>query len=187
MQDGIHDAASAARLAVRCIYAIAGLIWLGALAFALYRYHQIRTLTPVMAEVLKAETESYTSRTTATDSDGFTTDAEFKGYVPVVWVRYEFNGKTYTVEARYDTGSSFRWIQDRITRRWKPGSRIRVHIDPAKPDKPLPDLGLNLHTFQVSIVLVITGFFFVGLGYGMDRLGAYAWRLFDQLKQTPGR
>lgn len=103
MQDVVPDAQSMVRLAVRGIYAIAGVIWLGALAFVLYRYYQIRTLTPVEAEVLKAETESYTERTTSTDSDGFTTEAEFKGYIPVAWVRYQFNGKTYTAEARHDT------------------------------------------------------------------------------------
>lgn len=187
MQDVVREAESVVRLAVRCIYAISGVIWLAALGFVLYRFYQLRTLVPLQAEVLKAETEAYTERTTGTDSDGFTTEAEFKGYIPVAWVRYEFNGKTYTAEARHDTGSSFKWVQDRITQRWKPGSRIGVHIDPAKPDKPLPDLGLNLHTFQMGIVLVIAGFFFAGVGYGFERLGAFAFRLFDQLKHAPGR
>jgi hypothetical protein len=179
MQGVVGEAASVLRLAVRCIYAISGLICLGALAFAWYRYHQIHTLTPLDALVLKSATESYTETVDSRDSQGFSEKSKFTGYLPVVWVRYEFNGKTYSVEAWHDTGSSFRWFQERITRRWKSGSHIRVHLDPAKPDKPLPDLGLNLHTFQMSMALAIISLFFAGVGYGVGRLGTFAMRYFD--------
>jgi len=182
MQSAVGEAASVVRLAARSVYAISGLIWIGALAFAWYRYHQIHTLTPLDALVLKSATESYTESVDSRDSQGFSEKSSFTGYLPVVWVRYEFGGKTYNVEAWHDTGSSFRWFQERITRRWKPGSRIRIHIDPAEPDKPLPDLGLNLHTFQMSIALVIIGIFFAGLGYAIGRLGTFIIQHFDRLK-----
>ena len=182
MPNGTHGLASAVRTAVRCNYVIAAVIWLGALAFAGYRFYQMRTLTPLEAEVLRAEVDSYTATSSDTDSDGFTMQSQTQVYVPVVWVRYQFNNKVYTVEARHDTGG-LKWVQDRIVRRWKPGARIRIHIDPDEPGKPVPDLGLNLPTFQVCIVLVFTGCVFALFGYTLGRVAVFASRVFEQTAQ----
>jgi hypothetical protein len=181
MPNEIHGLASAVRTAVRCNYVIAALIWLGALAFAGYRFYQMRTLTPLEAEVLRAEVDSYTATSSDTDSDGFTTQLQTQVYVPVVWVRHQFNNRVYTVEARHDTAVSV--VQDRIARRWKPGARIRIHIDPEEPGKPIPDLGLNLHTFQMCIVLVFTGCVFALFGYAFGRVAVLASRVFEQTAQ----
>lgn len=169
MAKAMQGPAPAVRTAVRCTYAVAGAIWLGALAFAGYRLYQMRTLTPLEAEVLKSGVDSYTTTRSETDWEGFATQSETEVHVPVVWVRYRFHGKTYTVEARHDT-SGLKWIQERIARRWKPGERIRIHIDPGDPGKPVPDLGLNLHTFQMSFVLLFAGCVFALFGYGAGRL-----------------
>jgi len=184
--NGVHSIASTVRTAIWCIYGIAGGIWFGALAFAAFRYYQMRTLTPIEAEVLNSEVDSYAVTSRDTDSNGFTVESGATVYVPVVWVRYQYNNEVYTAEARHDTGG-IKWVQDRIARRWRPGARIRVHVDSAQPDKPVPDLGLNLHTFQVSIALVIAGFFFAFFGYALGSLAAYASRLFEQLTQAHAR
>jgi len=183
----MHDIASAVRTATWCIYGIAGFIWFVAIAFAGFRIYQMRTLVAVQAEVLNAATDSYTATARELDSDRFTYETQETVYVPVARVRYEFHGKTYTVAARHDTGSGFKSIEDRITRRWKPGTRIRVHLDPSEPDRPIPDLGLNAHTFQMSIVAAIAGGVFALFGYGFGWLGSFGFRLFEQLKQTQVR
>jgi hypothetical protein len=182
MLHATHGLASTVRTAVRCIYVVAGVIWLGALAFAGYRFYQMRTLTSLEAEVLRAEVDSYTATSRDTDSDGFTMQSPTQVYVPVVWVRYRFNNKVYSVGARHDTGG-LKWVQDRIAQGWKPGARIRIHIDPDEPGKPVPDLGLNLHTFQMSIVLVFTGWVFVLFGYAFSRMAAFASRAFEHTVQ----
>jgi hypothetical protein len=181
MLNGLHDAI---RLTAWSIYGMAGFIWLAALGFIGFRIYQVRTLTAVEAEVLRSGTDSYSETSRSTDSDGFTLESQSTNYASVAWVRYEFNGKTYTAEARHDTASGFKSLQESIARRWKPGARIRVYIDPAAPDKPVPDLGLNLPTLQMSITLLITGAFFAAAGYGVTRLGAFLTRLFEQLKNA---
>lgn len=182
--NGIHGLASAVRTAVRCIYAVTGVIWLGALVFAAYRFHQMYTLIPLDAEVLKAEVDSYAATSRATDSEGFTTQSQTQVQGPVVWVRYRFKNRDYTVEVRLDAGG-LQLVQDWIARRWKPGTRMRIHIDPDEPGKPVPDLGFHLHTFQICMVLVFIGGVFALLGYGFGRLTMSAFKVLERTLQRP--
>jgi len=79
--------------------------------------------------------------------------------------------------ARHVAESSFRSGADRLVRQWKAGARIRVHLRPDRPDRPQVGLGLNLGTFNMSLILVVTGFVFVGLGWGLKRVAAHFAKL----------
>lgn len=56
-------------------------------------------------------------------------------------------------------------------------SRIRVHIDPAKPEEPLAGLGFNLNTYSPAVGLAIFGLTVLGAGYGLGRLVAWFTKL----------
>jgi hypothetical protein len=170
---------SAIRLAVGFIHLLAWLTWLGAVVFAGYRVHQMRTLPAVEAEVLQAETESYNAKAYRRNAAGWTEETRSRMYVPTALVRYSYQGQVITATAKHDTGVSWKWLQDRVTRGWKPGSRIWIYIDPAKPGEPLAGLGNNLGTFMPAVVMIAFGFFLVGCAYGLTRAGAVAIRLFE--------
>jgi hypothetical protein len=155
------------------VYGLAILLWLGALAFAGYRIHQMRTLKVVDAEVLDAKTKSYSARHYSRDAAGWNVETRSRMYSANATVRYQYQGQEYIAEASHDVGVSSQWLQDRLTREWKPGSRIRIHIDPAKPDNPLAGLGFNLNTFLPSVAMVFFGFVILGAGYGLGRLFAF--------------
>jgi hypothetical protein len=172
----IEDFASTLRTVIAWIYGFSALLFAGALALAGYRLCQRYTLTAVQAEVLQSELDSYIDRSTGTDSDGFTEETAARIYVPIALVHYQFKGQIYTVEARSHSGSSFRSIELRTLERWKPGTRIRVYIDPAAPDKPRPDVGLNLHTLQPSLGLILAALFVAALAWVLDRFLSAAFR-----------
>jgi len=171
------------RVAVWSFYFLAGVVWLGSLVFIAYRIHQLRTLPVVDAEVIKAGTDSYVTRSYETDTDGWSQEVYHRWYAAAVVVRYEYKGKQFITEARHDVASS-KWIQDRLARKWKPGTRIRIRIDPARPQEPLAGLGVNLNTFLPAFGLVACGFILVAMGYGVARLGAFLTQLFDSLPRT---
>jgi hypothetical protein len=154
------------------VYGLAILLWLGALAFAGFRIHQMGALKVVEAEVLDAKTKSYMARAYSKDATGWNVETRSRMYSANATVRYEYQGREHIAEASHDVGVSSKWLQDRLTREWKPGSRIRIHIDPAKPDSPLAGLGFNLNTFLPAIALVLFGFVLLGAGYGLGRLFA---------------
>jgi hypothetical protein len=158
------------KMALWTVYGIAVMVWLGALVFAGFRIHQMRTLEAVDAEVLDAKTESYMAKRFSRDATGWNVETRSRMYSANATVRYRYQGQEYITEASHDVGVSFQWLQDRLTREWKPGSRIRVHIDPAKPANPLAGLGFNLNTFSPSVALVLFGFVVWGAGYGLGRL-----------------
>ena len=172
---------SAIRATVWFIHFLAVLTWLGAVAVAGYRLHQMRTLPAVQAEVIQAETESYTSTSYRKHAAGWTEQTQSPMYVPTATVRYSYNGQTLTGVAKHDVGFSWKWLQDSVTRSWKPGSRIWIHIDPAHPEEPLAGLGLNLSTFLPCVFLVAFGFFLMGCAYVVTRVGALALRFAEGL------
>jgi hypothetical protein len=85
------------------------------------------------------------------------------------------NGKAVTAEIR-QSGSGFRWIEEWALREWKPGTRIRVRIDPAEPGQPQPALRLSYSTFSFSFGMVLGGFLFAGFGCGMARAVEFIFR-----------
>lgn len=174
----------AIRMAQWAIYGMAVMIWLGALAFVGYRIHQMGTLKVVEAEVLDAKTTSYMGKSYSKDATGWTVETRSRMYSANATVRYQFQGREYIAEASHDVGVSFQWIQDRLTRQWKPGSRILIHIDPAKPDQPTAGLGFNLNTFTPAFGMVIAGFMLLGVGYGLGRLPALLEKLVEKLFGT---
>ena len=168
---------SALKMVQWAVFGLAVMLWLGAIAFVVYRIHQMGTLTAVRAEVLDAKTKSYMARTYSTDAAGAKVETRSRMYSANATVRYQYQGREYIAEASHDVGVSFRWFQDRLTREWKPGSRIVVHIDSAKPEEPLAGLGVNLNTFSPAVALAISGFVILGAGYGMSRLVAWFMKL----------
>jgi len=170
---------STLRMAVGFIYFLAGLTWLGAAAFAGYRVYQMRTLPSVEAEVVQASTESYTSTSYRRDATNWNRPVRSRMYSAAAVVRYSRDGKVITAEAGFDTGFSWKWVQDRLVREWTPGSRVRVYLDPAKESEPLIGLGANLNTFLPSGMIAFFGFFLYGCGYGVARLVPAVMRLID--------
>jgi hypothetical protein len=171
----------AIRMALWIFRALTAVMWAGAVAFAAYRVYQLCTLRVVEAEVLKAETDSYLTTGEEEDSYGFRREYSTPVYRAKALVRYVYQGKTYTAVASPDTGTiGFRFTQDRLVEKWKRRPRIRVHINPVKPDQPQIELGLNLDTFWVAIILTAVGLLFVGMGYGVSRVAAYFARLMGQ-------
>jgi hypothetical protein len=158
------------KMALWTVYGIAVMVWLGALVFVGFRIHQMRTLAAVDAEVLDAKTKSYLAKRYSRDATGWNVETRSRMYSANATVRYQYQGREYIAEASHDVGVSCQWLQDRLTREWKPGSRMRVHIDPAKPDNPLAGLGFNLNTFSPSVALVLFGFVVWGAGTGLGRL-----------------
>jgi len=167
------------------VYGIAILIWIGALVFIGYRIHQMGTLKVVQAEVLDAETKSYMARSYSRDASGWNRETRSRMYSATAMVRYEYQGQEYIAEASHDVGVSFKFLQDRLTREWKPGSRIPVRIDPTKPDQPLAGLAFNLNTFLPAVALVLFGFVFLAAGYGVGRLFAYQAGFFERVTGSP--
>ncbi len=168
---------SAIRAAVGLIHFLTWLLWLGALAFAAYRTYQMNTLPVVEAEVLKSETESYTSTSYRENAAGWNEQTQTRMYVPTALVRYTFAGQEFTANAKHDVGFSWKWVQDRLTRNWKSGSRIRIYIDPTKPGEPLAGLGFNLNTYLPAAFLVAFGFFLMGCAWGLSRVAPAILRL----------
>jgi hypothetical protein len=178
------------KMAQWTVYGIAVMLWLGALAFVGFRIHQMGTLKVVDAEVLDAKTKSYMARHYSKDAAGWNVETRSRMYSANATVRYEYQGREYIAEASHDVGVSIQWLQDRLTREWKPGSRIRIHIDPAKPDSPLAGLGFNLNTLSPAIVLALVGFLVLGAGYGLGRLFALHAKFFEHFtgsSQPPWR
>ncbi len=161
---------SALKLAQWTVYALAVMIWIGALVFAGYRIKQMGTLKPVRAEVLEAATQSYMSGHYGEDASGWRVKTQSRMYSATAKVRYEYEGREYVTGASHDVGMSWEWLQARLTREWKPGSKIWVHIDPAKPDAPLAGLGFNVNTFTPSIGLALFGLIVWAAGHGLGRL-----------------
>lgn len=164
------------RWAVASVRFLAWLVWAGALGFAGYRVYQMRTLPSVEAEVLQAATESYTSTAYRKNAAGWNEPTRSRMYVPTALVRYRYNGRTVAAMAKHDTGFSWKWVQDQVTRGWKPGSRIRIHIDPAQPEEPLAGLGLNLSTFLPVVLLAAFGGFLTGCAWVLQRVVAAVGR-----------
>jgi hypothetical protein len=131
----------------------------------------------VDAEVLEAKTDSYMAKHYSRDATEWNVETRSRMYSATAMVRYQYEGREYVTEASHDVGISFQWVQDRLTREWKPGSRIRVHIDPAKPASPLAGLGLNLNTFSPMIGLVFFGLVVWGAGYALGGLPKLLGRL----------
>jgi len=167
-QGSFREIVAAVQAGARWFYAIAGVIWLGALVFAGYRIYQIFTQVLVPAEVLESGLHPYYERSSDRDTDGFTEESVSLRYDREAKVRYQVNGKVITAGIR-QSGSGFRWIEELVLREWKPGTRIRVRIDPAEPEKPQPALGLRYSTFQFSLVMALGGGCFAGFGYAMVR------------------
>jgi hypothetical protein len=170
---------SSIRMVQWVIYAMSVMVWLGAVGFAGFRIHQMRTLAAVSAEVLDAKTSSYMSKSYMRDATGFNRETRSRMYSADATVRYVYQGQEYTAEASHDVGVSSQWFQERLTRQWKPGARIIVHLDPAQPDKPLAGLGFNLNTFSPSLAMIVFGFLLLGAAYGVGRLQAVL-ALFEQ-------
>lgn len=168
---------SALKMAQWTVYGLAIMLFVGALAFAVWRNHQLNTLTPVRAEVLEAGTESYMASHYSEDASGWKEETETRMYSAVAKVRYETGGRRYEMEARHDVGVSWEWVQKRLAREWKPGSMIWVHLDPAKPEAPIAGLGYNLNTFLPSFGLVLFGMMLWAMGYGLGRLLPLARRI----------
>jgi len=162
--------ASALKMAQWTVYGLAIMLFVGALAFAVWRNHQLNTLKPVRAEVIEAGTESYMSSQYSEDASGWKGQTEARMYSADAKVRYEFGGKQYETEASHDVGVSWESLQERLTREWKPGSVIWVHIDPATPEAPIAGLGYNLNTFLPSLAMVLIGLLIWAMGYGLGRL-----------------
>ena len=162
------------------------MVWLGALVFVGYRGYQMLTLPAVEAEVLQADTESYLSTSYRKNAAGWMEQTRSRMYVPTALVRYRYKGQTLTSEAKHDVGFSWKWLQDSLTREWKPGSRIRIYIDPAKPEEPLAGLGMNVSTFLPAAVMAGFGFFLTGCGYALTRVAAVLIRFAGSLP-APGR
>lgn len=161
---------SALKLAQWTVYGLAALIWIGALVFAGYRNHQLNTLKPVRAEVIESATEGYMSSHYGEDATGWRVETQSRMYSAVARVKYEFAGRQHEAIASHDVGVSWAWIQDRLTRDWKPGVKIWVHIDPSKPDQPKAGLGYNLNTFLPSLGLIVFGCAIWAMGCGLGRL-----------------
>jgi hypothetical protein len=161
---------STIRMVQWVIYALGVMIGLGAVGFVGFRFHQMNTLVAVSAEVMDAKTSAYTSKSYVRDATGHSRESRSRMYSADATVRYIFQGQEYTAEASHDVGVSSQWFQDRLTRQWKSGTRIRIHVDQAKPDKPLVGLGFNLNTFAPAVGMVIFGCFILGVGYGFGRL-----------------
>jgi hypothetical protein len=178
------DIQSAIQSTVRLIYVLSGLLWLAAIGFAAFRHHQMRTLLAVEAEVLEAETESYLNKITSRDMDGKLRDSTAQMYVPTAMVRYQFSGKVFTVKAGHDTATTSKSFEDSLKRQWKPGTRIRIHIDPARPGEPVLGLGMNLHTYLVSAALIVAGAIIAAFGYAMGWAAGSGVRLFERFSQT---
>lgn len=172
---------SALKMVQWTVYGLAALIWIGALVFAGYRNHQLKTLKPVRAEVIEAATEGYMSSHYGEDSSGWRVETQSKMYSAVARVKYEFGGRQYEAEASHDVGVSWAWVQDRLTREWKPGAKIWVHIDPAKPDQPTAGLGYNLNTFLPSVGMILFGWVIWAMGYGLGRLLPLLQRIQENL------
>ncbi len=162
----------------RWFYAIGGLMWVGALVFTGMRIYQICTQVLVTAVVVDSGLIPYSQTSQETDVDGFTRDSASLSYYREVTVRYDVNGKT-TTAAFGQSGSGFRWIEDRVMREWKPGAHIRVRIDPDRPDRPKAALKLDYSTFDASIGLLLGGFCFAGFAYAMSRALEYVLRKFE--------
>lgn len=161
---------SALKMAQWAVYGLAIILLVGALAFAVWRNHQLNTLKPVRAEVIEAGTESYMAGQYEEDASGWKVQTESRMYSAVAKVRYEFGGRQYETQASHDVGVSWAWVQERLTRGWKPGSVIWVRIDPARPEAPIAGLGYNLNTFLPSLAMALTGLLIWALGYGLGRL-----------------
>lgn len=163
---------SAIRMVQWVVYALGLMVWLVAVGFIGYRIHQLNTLVPVSAEVIDAHTRSYTSTSYMRDATGHNRETPSRMYSADATVRYAYQGKSYTAMASHDVGISIRWFQDRLTRQWQPGTRIRIHVDPSQPDQPLAGLGSNLNTFAPAIGLAMFGCLILASSYGIGRLQA---------------
>jgi hypothetical protein len=161
---------SSGRLVYGTLVGIAVLCWLGAAAFVGFRIYQMRTYDVVSALVLEAGPSGYMASMTTEDSDGFRSETYTTMYSAEALVEYDYKGKHYKALASHDVGVSSRWFQEQLTRNWKPGSRIRVRINPAKPDKPLAGIWLNLHTFTPAFGLIVFGLMTYGIALGVRRL-----------------
>ncbi len=167
---------SSVRVTASVIYAVAGLIWLVAAGFAGYRIYQILLWPRVEAEVVRSETESYLSTAYRRDASGWNEAVQTRMYSPKALVRYRVQGRQLTAEAKHDVGSSWKWLQDRLTRQWQPGRRIVVYFRREKPEEPIAGLGWNVNTFLPSLMAVAFGFLFYGIGYGLIRGATAAMR-----------
>jgi hypothetical protein len=164
----LREGLAAMQSVCRWFYVVGGLMWVGALVFAGIRVYQICTQVLVPAVVVDSRLIAYSQPSQETDSDGFTRDSAALSHYREATVRYEANGKTNTA-AIGQSGSGFRWIEDRLMKEWKPGAHIRVRIDPARPGKPQPALGLHYSTFEAGIGLLLGGFCFAGFAWGIER------------------
>lgn len=161
---------SALKMAQWVVYGLAIAIWVGALAFTVWRNQQLNTLKPVRAEVIESGPKSYMSSHYSEDASGWKEETKSRMYSATAKVRYEFGGRNYEAEASHDVGASWEGLQQRLTREWKPGAKIWVHIDPATPEAPVAGLGYNLNTFLPSLAMVLTGLLIWAMGYGLGRL-----------------
>ncbi len=175
VQSPLPEIVATVRACTRWFYAIAGLMWLGAAVFAGYRIYQICTQVLVPAEVLESGLQPSYEGSLERDEDGFTRDSASLRYDREAKVRYQVNEKVITAGIR-ESGSGFRWIEERVLREWKPGTRIRVRITPSKPEEPQPAIGLRFSTFQFSMAMALGGAAFAGFGYILVRAAEFLAR-----------
>lgn len=95
---------SALKMAQWTVYGLAIMLFVGALAFAVWRNHQLNTLKPVRAEVIESGTKSYMSSHYSEDGSGWKEETQSQMYSATAEVRYEFGGKQYETEASHDVG-----------------------------------------------------------------------------------
>lgn len=159
---------SAARLASGIIHGLAVACCLGAFCFVGYRLLQILYLERVSALILRAGPSVRMVRIPSRKP--YQRDSISQMYNAEALVQYEYQGHEYTVVARHDVSVSSKWFQERLTGQWEPGTRIRVRIDPSKPDQPPAGIALNWHTFTPALTLLAVGALLFGAGYGLRRL-----------------
>ena len=169
---------SALKAAQWTVYGLALVIWLGSAAFAVWRNQQLITLKPVPAEGVEAATKSSMKSSHGENPSGWNVETKSRMYAATAKVRHQFLGRQYETEASQDVGASCAGLHDRLTRHWKPGAVIRVHVDPARPGAPIAGLGDNLNTFLPPYGMALFGLVIWGMGYGLVRLIPLArpWR-----------
>lgn len=161
------------RLVHKVMIGLAVFFFAGAAAFVAYRVYQMRNWPELEAEVLDAGARSYTSKWTAKDSRGFSRDYPVTMNTAIALVRYNWQGEEVVAEASTDVATTSRGFAESIAGDWRPGSKIKVHIDPAKPERPLAGLGWNATTLLPAIALLVMGFLMVAVDAGIRRLAGF--------------
>ncbi|MGH9508459.1 MAG: DUF3592 domain-containing protein [Terriglobales bacterium] len=85
--------------------------------------------------------------------------------------RYTVNGREYTARdgPGYST-SSYSSMEEKV-QRYAPGTRHPIHYNPQNPQEIRIEVGYNLSTFGIPLMVAAMGLVFAGLGLGVVRGG----------------